>query len=84
MLEEYVKRLRKLEEIGDSFDGVEKTYAIQAGREVRIVVRPEKIGDAEAYLLARDVAKRIEQEMVYPGQIKVTVLRETRTSEYAR
>lgn len=84
MLEEYVKRLRKLEEIGDSFDGVEKTYAIQAGREIRIVVRPEKVGDAEAYLLARDVAKRIEQEMVYPGQIKVTVLRETRTTEYAR
>jgi len=84
MLEEYVKRLRKLEEIGDSFDGVEKTYAIQAGREIRIVVHPEAISDAEAHFLARDVAKRIEQEMVYPGQIKVTVLRETRTTEFAR
>lgn len=84
MLEEYVKRLRKLEEIGDSFEGVEKTYAIQAGREIRIVVQPEKVNDADALFLARDVAKRIEQEMVYPGQIKVTVLRETRTTEYAR
>ncbi len=84
MLEEYVKRLRKLEEIGDSFEGVDKTYAIQAGREIRIVVRPESVNDAEAHFLARDVAKRIEQEMVYPGQIKVTVLRETRTTEYAR
>jgi ribonuclease Y len=84
MLEEYVKRLRKLEEIGDSFEGVEKTYAIQAGREIRIVVHPEAINDAEAHFLARDVAKRIEQEMVYPGQIKVTVLRETRTTEFAR
>ena len=84
MLEAYVKRLRKLEEIGDSFAGVEKTYAIQAGREIRIVVCPETVNDAEAYFLARDVAKRIEQEMVYPGQIKVTVLRETRTTEYAR
>ena len=84
MLEGYIKRLQKLEEIGDSFAGVEKTYAIQAGREIRIVVQPEQVGDAEASLLARDVAKRIEQEMVYPGQIKVTVLRETRATEYAR
>jgi ribonuclease Y len=84
MLEEYVKRLRKLEEIGDSFAGVEKTYAIQAGREIRIIVTPNSVNDAEAYFLARDVAKRIEQEMVYPGQIKVTVLRETRTTAYAR
>ena len=84
MLEGYIKRLQKLEEIGDSFAGVEKTYAIQAGREIRIVVQPEQVGDAEATLLARDVAKRIEQEMVYPGQIKVTVLRETRATEYAR
>jgi ribonuclease Y len=84
MLEGYIKRLQKLEEIGDSFAGVEKTYAIQAGREIRIVVQPEQVNDAEATLLARDVAKRIEQEMVYPGQIKVTVLRETRATEYAR
>src|SRR5881227_986041 len=84
MLEGYIKRLQKLEEIGDSFAGVEKTYAIQAGLEIRIVVQPEQVNDAEASLLARDVAKRIEQEMVYPGQIRVTVLRETRATEYAR
>lgn len=84
MLEGYVKRLRKLEEIGDSFAGVEKTYAIQAGREIRIIVQPEQVNDAEALLLARDVAKRIEQDMVYPGQIRVTVLRETRATDYAR
>jgi ribonuclease Y len=84
MLEGYIKRLQKLEEIGDSFSGVEKTYAIQAGREIRIVVQPEQVNDAEALLLARDVAKRIEQEMVYPGQIRVTVLRETRATDYAR
>jgi ribonuclease Y len=84
MLEGYVKRLQKLEDIGDSFDGVEKTFAIQAGREIRIIVNPTKMNDDEALLLARDVAKRIEQEMVYPGQIKVTVLRETRVTDYAR
>jgi ribonuclease Y len=84
MLEGYIKRLQKLEEIGDSFAGVEKTYAIQAGREIRIVVQPDQVNDAEATLLARDVAKRIEQEMVYPGQVRVTVLRETRATEYAR
>lgn len=84
MLEGYIKRLQKLEEIGDSFAGVEKTYAIQAGREIRIVVQPDQVNDGEAVLLARDVAKRIEQEMVYPGQIRVTVLRETRAMDYAR
>lgn len=84
MLEGYVKRLQKLEDIGDSFDGVEKTFAIQAGREIRIIVNPSKMNDDEALLLARDVAKQIEQEMVYPGQIKVTVLRETRVTDYAR
>ncbi len=84
MLEGYVKRLQKLEEIGDSFEGVEKTYAIQAGREIRIIVNPGKMNDDEALFLAQDVAKRIEQEMTYPGQIKVTVLRETRMTEYAR
>ena len=84
MLEGYVKRLQKLEEIGDSFAGVEKTYAIQAGREIRIVVQPDQVSDAEATYLARDIAKRIENEMAYPGQIKVTVLRETRATDYAR
>lgn len=84
MLEGYIKRLQKLEEIGDSFEGVEKTYAIQAGREIRIVVHPEKVTDSEALFLARDVAKRIERDMVYPGQIKVVVLRETRITDYAR
>jgi len=84
MLEGYVKRLQKLEEIGNSFEGVAKTYAIQAGREIRIIVNPEKLTDDAAHFLARDVAKRIEQEMVYPGQIKVTVLRETRATDYAR
>lgn len=84
MLEGYVKRLQKLEEIGDSFEGVEKTYAIQAGREIRLIVDPAKLSDDAALFLARDVAKRIEQEMVYPGQIKVTVLRETRATEFAR
>ncbi|MGE3540012.1 MAG: ribonuclease Y [Candidatus Tectimicrobiota bacterium] len=84
MLEGYIKRLQKLEEIGDSFAGVEKTYAIQAGREIRIVVQPDQVNDVAATYLARDIAKRIENEMVYPGQIKVTVLRETRATEYAR
>jgi ribonuclease Y len=83
-LESYSKRLQQLEKIGDTFKGVEKTYAIQAGREVRLIVQPDAITDAEAVFLAREVAKRIEQEMVYPGQIKVTVLRETRVTAYAR
>ncbi|MGQ4809954.1 Ribonuclease Y [Candidatus Entotheonellaceae bacterium PAL068K] len=84
MLEGYVKRLQKLEEIGGSFEGVEKTYAIQAGREIRIIVNPAKMTDDEALFLAKDVAKRIEQEMTYPGQVKITVLRETRATEFAR
>ena len=84
MLETYVKRMSKLEEIGDSFRGVEKTYAIQAGREVRIIVVPEGITDEESNLLARDVAKRIEKEVTYPGEIKITVVRERRFTEFAR
>ncbi|RMF94071.1 MAG: ribonuclease Y, partial [Nitrospinota bacterium] len=84
MLETYIKRLEKLEEIGDSFEGVEKTYAIQAGREIRVIVTPEKVNDVEAMYLARDIAKRIEKEVTYPGQIKVTVIRETRAVEYAK
>ncbi|MBO2532215.1 MAG: ribonuclease Y [Thermoactinomycetaceae bacterium] len=83
-LEAYIKRLEKLEEICDSFDGVEKSYAIQAGREVRIIVRPEEVGDAEAARLAREITKKIENQLDYPGHIKVTVIRETRAVEYAK
>ena len=83
-LEAYIKRLQNLEEIADSFDGVEKSFAIQAGREIRIVVKPEKISDDQMTILARDVAKRIESEMDYPGQIKVNVIRETRIVDYAK
>jgi len=84
MLENYVKRLQKLEMIADSFPGVEKTYAVQAGREIRLMVRPEVVDDAAAHKLARDAAKRIEEEMEFPGQIKVTVIRETRAVDYAK
>ena len=83
-LENYIKRLEKLEEISDSFIGVEKSYAIQAGREVRIMVKPEEIDDAEATHIARNIRKRIEGELEFPGHIKVTVIRETRAVEYAK
>src|SRR5216684_2982365 len=83
-LEAYVKRLEKLEEIANSFQGVQSSYAIQAGREVRILVKPEQIDDAAAQLMARDIAKRIETELSFPGQIRVTVVRETRAVEYAK
>ncbi len=83
-LEAYIKRLEKLEEIADSFDGVEKSFAIQAGREVRLIVKPETVNDAEMVVMAREVAKRVENEMDYPGQIKVNVIRETRAIEYAK
>jgi ribonuclease Y len=83
-LETYIKRLEKLEAISESFEGVEKCYAIQAGREVRIMVQPEKIDDTEAFRLARDITKKIEAELDYPGHIKVTVIRETRAVEYAK
>ena len=83
-LETYIKRLQELESIADSFEGVEKSFAIQAGREVRIIVKPEKISDDQMILMARDVAKRVEDEMEYPGQIKVNVVRETRVVEYAK
>ena len=83
-LEAYIKRLENLESIADSFDGVEKSFAIQAGREVRIVVKPEKISDDKMTILAREVAKKIEKEMDYPGQIKVNIIRETRTVDYAK
>ena len=83
-LENYIRRLEKLEEISESYDGVEKSFAIQAGREIRIMVRPEQIDDITAHRLARDIRKRIEEEMDYPGHIKVTVIRETRAVEYAK
>jgi ribonuclease Y len=83
-LENYLKRLKALEDIANSFNGVEKSYAIQAGREIRILVSPEDIDDLGAMKLARDIAKRIEESMEYPGQIKVTVLRETRAIDYAK
>jgi ribonuclease Y len=84
ILETYVKRLEKLELIADSFKGVSKSFAIQAGREVRIIVESKKISDEEAYWLCKDIARRIESELEYPGQIKVTVIRETRSIEYAK
>jgi ribonuclease Y len=83
-LELYIKRLEALENIANSFKGVEKSFAIQAGREIRIIVKPEEIDDLDSMRLARDVSKKIEESMEYPGQIKVTVVRETRASEYAR
>jgi len=83
-LERYLQRLKALEDIADSFKGVEKSYAIQAGREIRILVKPEEIDDLKAMRLARDIVKKIEEGMEYPGQIKVTVVRETRAVEYAK
>ncbi len=80
----YVKRLEKLEEIASSFRGVDKSYAIQAGREVRVIVKPDQIDDAQALFLAKDIAKKIESELEYPGQIKVNVIREFRSVEYAK
>ena len=80
----YIKRLENLEEIANSFEGVESSYAIQAGRELRIVINPDKVSDDEATLMSREVAKKIEDTMQYPGQIKVTILRETRAVEYAK
>lgn len=83
-LENYIKRLQKLEEIANSFDGVEKSFAIQAGREIRIMVNPDKINDEKMVLVARDIAKKIESELDYPGQIKVHIIRESRTIDYAK
>jgi ribonuclease Y len=83
-VENYIKRLERLEEISSSFKGVEKAYAIQAGREIRVMVKPEEISEDQMVLLARDIAKRIEDELEYPGQIKVNVLRETKAVEYAK
>ncbi len=83
-LESYIKRLQKLEEIANSFEGVDTSFAIQAGREVRIIVKPEFVNDADTIVMAKDIAKRIEAELEYPGQIKVNVIRETRTVDYAK
>ena len=83
-LDAYIKRLEKLEEIANSFEGVEKSFAIQAGREVRLMVKPEKVNDAQMVVMAREVAKRVESEMEYPGQIKVNVIRESRVIDYAK
>ena len=83
-LETYIKRLEKLEEIANTCEGVEKSYAIQAGREIRIMIKPDVIDDAGAVLIAKDIVKKIESELEYPGQIKVNVIRETRAIEYAK
>ena len=83
-LETYIKRLEQLEGIADSFEGVEKSFAIQAGREIRLIVKPERISDSQMVILAREVAEKVESEMEYPGQIKVNVIRETRAIDYAK
>ena len=83
-LDSYIKRLQRLEEISNSFDGVDKSYAVQAGREIRIMVKPEKINDDQMIVIARDIAAKIESELEYPGQIKVNVIRESRVSDYAK
>ena len=83
-IENYIKRLEKLEEIANSFNGVESSYAIQAGREVRIMVKPEVISDDQMVIMAHDIVKKIESELDYPGQVKVNVIRESRAVDYAK
>ena len=83
-LENYIKRLEKLEEIANSFNGVEKCFAIQAGREIRVMIKPDVISDDQMVVTAREIAKKIEDEMEYPGQIKVNLIRETRSVDYAK
>jgi ribonuclease Y len=83
-MENYIKRLEKLEEIATGFEGIERAFAIQAGREVRVMVKPEVVSDEGMKLIAREIAKKIEGEMKYPGQIKVNLIRETRTVDYAK
>ena len=83
-IENYIKRLQKLEEVANEFDGVEKTYAIQAGREIRVMVKPDMVDDDKMKLLAHDIAKKIEAELDYPGQIKVHMIRESRVVDYAK
>jgi ribonuclease Y len=83
-LETYVKRIKALEEVANSFEGVAESYAIQAGREIRIIVKPEQIDDLAALQLSKDVAKTVEENLQYPGQIKITVIRETRAVDFAK
>jgi ribonuclease Y len=83
-LETYIKRLQRLEEICTTHEGVEKVFAMQAGREVRVMVTPGNVDDLQAQTIARDIAKQVEEELQYPGQIKISVIRETRATEYAR
>ena len=83
-MENYIKRLEKLESIATGFEGVDKAYAIQAGREIRVMVKPEVVGDEKMKLIARDMAKKIEDECKYPGQIKINLIRETRAVDYAK
>ena len=84
LLELYLKRIHALEEIANSFEGVSESYAIQAGREIRIIVRPDEVDDLATIQLSRDIAGKLEESMEYPGQIKVTVIREVRAEEYAK
>ena len=83
-LRTYIKRLEKLEEIANSHEGVERTYAMQAGREVHVMVQPDKVSDAESTVLAHDIAQQIEEEMEYPGQVRVVVIRESRAVDIAK
>ena len=83
-LEQYIKRIESLEKIANSFPGVEKSFAIQAGREIRVLVKPHEVDDLGALRLANSIAKKIEETLEYPGQVKVTVIRETRVTEYAK
>lgn len=83
-VETYIKRIEKLESIASEFPGVDKVYAVQAGRELRVLVRPEEVSDEEMVLQAHEIAKRIQEEVTYPGQIKVQMIREFRTSDYAK
>lgn len=80
----YIKRLENLESLANSFSGVEQSFAIQAGREIRVIVKPEQVDDVKAEYLAKDIAKKLEEELEYPGQIKVNVIREVRKVEYAK
>jgi ribonuclease Y len=84
MLETYVKRLEDLERIAQSFPGVEKSYAIQAGREIRVMVQPDRLSDEDSVVLSKDIARKIEKDLSYPGQIKVMVIRETRAVDLAK